>query len=150
MDGTVPRSGASIRRGVALAALAAIAFGVTAPLLKRAGTGLGPFWTAALPYLGAAVVSLPALSRWRAARPRRGDGPWLVVVAVAGAAIAPACPAFGLARTSAVTASLRLNAEAVLTVALAAVARADRPARRGNQGKVGAGGGNRTLTRLAT
>lgn len=121
MSARTPTSGASIRRGVTLAALAAIAFGVTAPLLKRAGAGLGPLSTAALLYLGAAMVSLPALARWRAAGPRRGDGPWLLVVAVAGAAIAPACLAFGLARTSAVTASLLLNAEAMLTVALAAL-----------------------------
>jgi drug/metabolite transporter (DMT)-like permease len=110
-----------IRRGVVLATLAAIAFGATAPLVKRAGAGLGPFATAALLYLGAALISLPALGRWRAAGPRRADAPWLVVVALAGAAAAPALLAWGLARTSAVTASLMLNVEAIASVALAAL-----------------------------
>ena len=44
--------------GVALAAIAAVAFGVTTPVVAWAGRGLGPFATAALLYAGAAVASL--------------------------------------------------------------------------------------------
>ena len=47
-----------IRFGAWLAVLAAVSFGVTAPLVKIAGVGAGPFITAALLYLGAAIVSL--------------------------------------------------------------------------------------------
>jgi len=37
-----------IALGTLLAALAALAFGVTTPFIQRFGTGLGPFTTAAL------------------------------------------------------------------------------------------------------
>jgi drug/metabolite transporter (DMT)-like permease len=92
---------------------------VSAPLLKRSSEGAGAFTTAALLYLGAALVSLPALRRWREAGLRRNDAPWLLVVAASGAVLAPAALAWGLARTTAVTGSLLLNLEAVFTVGLA-------------------------------
>jgi hypothetical protein len=44
--------------GVALAAVAAIAFGVTTPIVTWAGRDLGPFSTAALLYGGASAASL--------------------------------------------------------------------------------------------
>jgi drug/metabolite transporter (DMT)-like permease len=43
--------------GVALAAAAAVAFGLTTPLVARAGAGLGPFTASALLYGGAAILS---------------------------------------------------------------------------------------------
>jgi drug/metabolite transporter (DMT)-like permease len=92
---------------------------VTAPLLKRASEGAGAFATAPLLYVGAALVSLPALRRWREAGLRRSEAPWLLVVAASGAVLAPAALAWGLARTTAVTGSLLLNLEAVFTVGLA-------------------------------
>ena len=45
-------------RGGALALLAAGLFGISTPLVQRAGQGLGPLWTAALLYAGAALVGL--------------------------------------------------------------------------------------------
>jgi drug/metabolite transporter (DMT)-like permease len=108
-----------IKRGTLFALLAAVSFGVTAPLLKRASAGVGPFTTAALLYAGAALISLPAVPRWRSAGLKRPDLPWLLLIAVAGGVVAPVCLAWGLARTSAVTASLLLNIEALFTVALA-------------------------------
>ena len=110
----------SISRGVGLAALAAIAFGVTTPLVAWAGTWVGPFTTAALLYAGAAASS----AVWRVARPSgsrltRADLPRLVGVAVAGAAVAPALLAWGLQRTGATSGALLLNLEAVFTVTLA-------------------------------
>jgi hypothetical protein len=41
--------------GTTLAALAALAFGATTPFIQRFGTGLTPFATASLLYLGAAI-----------------------------------------------------------------------------------------------
>ncbi|MGH7271246.1 MAG: EamA family transporter, partial [Polyangiaceae bacterium] len=51
----------------------------------------------------------------------RADIPRLVGIAILGAAVAPACLAWGLHRTSATSASLLLNFEAVFTVLLARV-----------------------------
>jgi len=47
--------------GTLFAALAAVAFGVTTPFIQRLGVGVGPFTTAALLYLGAAIgaISMP-------------------------------------------------------------------------------------------
>ena len=43
-------------RGGLLALLAAVLFGISTPLVQRAGTGLGPLATAALLYAGAALA----------------------------------------------------------------------------------------------
>src|SRR4051812_31900261 len=43
-------------RGGLLALLAATLFGISTPLVQRAGTGVGAFATAALLYAGAAIV----------------------------------------------------------------------------------------------
>jgi drug/metabolite transporter (DMT)-like permease len=107
------------RRGVLLATASAIAFGVTAPFVQRAGAGAGAFATAALLYGGAALFTVPWLRRRQGAQLTRRDLPRLAFVAVAGAALAPACLAWGLAATSGVTASLLLNTEAVFTFLLA-------------------------------
>jgi drug/metabolite transporter (DMT)-like permease len=118
-----PRS--PIVLGTLLAALAAVAFGVVTPFVQRCGAGLGPFTTAGLLYLGAALGALPA---WRrgdrpAAEPplRAGHLPRLVAVALFGAALAPTLFAFGLQRVAASQASLLLNGEALFTVGLAAL-----------------------------
>jgi len=62
--------------GTALAAVAALAFGITTPFIQRLGAGVGPFTTAVLLYLGAAIgaVSWPAgRSEEREARVRLTD-----------------------------------------------------------------------------
>ena len=41
--------------------LSAVLFGLTTPLLKQAGEGVGPFMTAAWLYLGAATVALTGI-----------------------------------------------------------------------------------------
>jgi drug/metabolite transporter (DMT)-like permease len=105
-------------RGSALALASAIAFGVTTPLVQRFGQHVGPFTTAGLLYAGAAAVS--TLPRAAKEAPLRGtDGARLVAVALLGAVAAPVSLAWGLQRTSGVTASLLLNLEAVFTVMLA-------------------------------
>lgn len=115
----MPRS--SLTTGVILAAVAAVVFGVTTPVVAWAGRGVGALSTAALLYVGAAVIAL-VLLRARTggdASIRRSDAPRLLAVAVAGGAIAPSLLAWGLQRAGATTGALLLNLEAVFTVLLA-------------------------------
>jgi drug/metabolite transporter (DMT)-like permease len=107
-------------RGAGLALAAAALFGVSTPLLQRAGAGLGAFETAALLYAGAAVPG--ALLRQpvqREAALRRADVGRLLLMALFGAGIGPIALAWGLQRTSATSASLMLALEAVFTALLA-------------------------------
>lgn len=104
--------------GGALALGAAITFGVTTPLVQRFGRGLGAFTTAALLYAGSALFAV--VTRRGGESPlRRSDAPRLLVVALMGAVFAPIALAWGLQRTSGVSASLLLNLEALFTVVLA-------------------------------
>lgn len=110
-----------IAAGAGLALLSALSFGLTMPVIERAGRGIGAFSTAALLYSGACLSafvlgrlspSLGAPFRW--AHLRR-----LAVIAFVGAGVAPTLLAWGLQRTGATTGSLLLNLEAVFTVLLA-------------------------------
>ncbi|WP_457418851.1 EamA family transporter [Roseateles sp. P5_E7] len=108
-------------RGGLLALLAALLFGLSTPLVQRAGAGCGPWTTAGLLYAGAALMG--ALSRRpadREARVTRADLPRLLAMALFGAALGPAALAWGLQRSSATGASLLLTLEALLTALLAA------------------------------
>jgi drug/metabolite transporter (DMT)-like permease len=112
---------AAFTRGSALAVLAALSFGVTTPVVARAGHGLGPFSTAALLYLGASGSAF-ALGRVGGATGsplRRHHLVRLLWVAFFGAVLAPSAFAWGLQRSGATTGSLLLNLEAVFTVLLA-------------------------------
>ncbi|MBA3819815.1 MAG: EamA family transporter [Deltaproteobacteria bacterium] len=104
-----------------LAAASAVAFGLTTPAIAWASHDAGPLTTAALLYAGAALAALAMrVGRGAAGAPlRRSDLRRVVVVAVVGAAVAPVCLAWGLARAGATAGSLVLNLEAVLTVVLA-------------------------------
>ena len=109
-------------RGGLLALGAAALFGISTPLVQRAGNGLGPFTTAALLYAGAALMG--ALLRQQAEREvslRRVDLPCLVWMSVFGAALRPAALAWGLQHTSGTSASLMLMLalEALFTAVLA-------------------------------
>ena len=110
-----------IRRGASLALLAALAFGVTTPLIQRLGAGVGAAPTAALLYAGAALASLSVFGRAPSheAAVRPAHWPRLLLVALIGAVFAPLCLTWGLQRTEATSASLLLNFEAVFTVVLA-------------------------------
>jgi drug/metabolite transporter (DMT)-like permease len=115
-------AGSPIARGVALALLAAVSFGVTVPIIQRWGEHVGPFTTAALLYAGACLSA--ALPRGRARRGvplARRDIGRLVLIALCGAAIAPASFAWGLQRTDATAGALLLNLEAPFTVVFARV-----------------------------
>ena len=107
-------------RGGLLALLAATLFGISTPLLQRAGEGVGALTTAALLYAGAALVG--ALSRrpaHREARMVRTDLPRLLTMAGFGAVIGPVALAWGLQRTSGTSASLMLTLEVLFTAVLA-------------------------------
>ena len=109
--------------GTLLAAAAAVVFGVTTPFIQRLGSGVGPFSTAALLYVGAALGSLSWRGRgveFRETRVARRHLPRLLAVAFFGAALAPALFTWGLQRVPATYGSLLLNGEAVFTVLLAA------------------------------
>ncbi|HEY5448384.1 MAG TPA: EamA family transporter [Polyangia bacterium] len=112
-----------IRRGVALAAAAALAFGATVPLLKRASAGVGVFAAGSLLYLGAAAAAglVVAFRRRPGAggAPRAGVLARLIGVALLGAVCAPAFLIAGVKRTDAVTTSLLLTLEAPFTMLLA-------------------------------
>lgn len=109
--------------GTLLALGAAVAFGLTTPVIARAGAGLGPLTTAALLYAGAAAMALTM----RPFSPRSGraiqrsDRNRVLLVALFGAALAPALLAWGVQRAGATATSLALNLEAVFTMLLARV-----------------------------
>jgi drug/metabolite transporter (DMT)-like permease len=107
-------------RGGFLAVLAAALFGISTPLVQRAGEGVGPFTTAALLYAGAALLGAsmrrPA---GREAQVRRGDVPRLLAMAAFGAVLGPVALAWGLQNTSGTSASLMLALEALFTAVLA-------------------------------
>jgi len=113
----------TMKRGVALAGLAALLFGVTAPLLKRASEGVGTFFAGSLVYLGAALAAalMAALRARGGSAPSmpRGSRARIAWVALLGAVIAPALLVAGLRRTDGATASLLLALEAPFTIALA-------------------------------
>lgn len=107
-------------RGGVLALLAAVLFGVSTPLVQRAGAGLGPFTTAALLYAGAAVLG--AFLRkplGKEARLRRSDLRRVALMALFGAVLGPVALAWGLQHTSGASASLMLALEALFTAVLA-------------------------------
>lgn len=107
-------------RGGVLTLVAAILFGVSTPLVQRAGAGLGAFTTAALLYGGAALIG--AVLRQPANREAalgRSDLPRLALMALFGAALGPVALAWGLQHTSGTSASLMLALEALFTAVLA-------------------------------
>lgn len=107
--------------GVLLAAASAVAFGLTTPAIAWASRDAGPLTTAAVLYAGAVLAALAMRLGGRPTQAplRRADLPRIALVALVGAAVAPACLAWGIARAGATAGSLVLNFEAVLTVLLA-------------------------------
>jgi len=118
--------------GVALAVIAAVAFGIAAPVVGWASHGAGPIATACLLYAGAALGAIGArlVGRRAAFTLGRPDARRVVAIALLGAVIAPVLLVWGLHRTGALTASLLLNLEAIFTVVLAAAIHRERIGRR--------------------
>lgn len=110
-----------ITSGVLLAIASAVAFGLTTPVVAWAGADAGPLTIAALLYGGAAAAAfvMRMVRRSVGGALKRSDTVRIVAIAIAGAAIAPTCLAWGLSQAGATAGSLLLNFEAVLTVLLA-------------------------------
>jgi drug/metabolite transporter (DMT)-like permease len=114
-----------IVRGVGLAALAAVLFGATAPLLQSASRGLNALAASAFLYLGAGAFAMTTRISRTGTRTEAtltwSDVPRVLLVAVLGGIAGPAMLVYGLKNTEAVRASLLLTLEAPFTVLLAAV-----------------------------
>src|SRR5919199_4042692 len=108
-----------LQRGVALALLAAVLFGLSAPLAKLLLRGAAPQLLAGLLYLGSGLGLLVVwLTRRRTPREAplaRRDVPWLAGAIAAGGVVGPVLLMAGLVRTPASSASLLLNLEGVFT-----------------------------------
>lgn len=113
-------------KGILLAAAAAALFGMSTPLAKLLEKEIAPVMLASLFYLGFGI-GFALLSALAASRKKQGkvlllsraDLPSLMVVVTAGGIFAPVCLMLGLSYSSATTASLLLNLEAVLTALIA-------------------------------
>jgi drug/metabolite transporter (DMT)-like permease len=109
------------------ALLAALLFGISAPLAKLLLGEVQPVPLAALLYLGSGVGAFLMLLLHRTlnggmtieAHLSRSDLPWLVGAMLAGGVAAPIILLLGLERTPASTASLLLNFESVATTLIA-------------------------------
>jgi drug/metabolite transporter (DMT)-like permease len=116
-----------IRRGAGLAIASAALFGASTPFAKRLlGGGVDPWLLAGLLYLGSGLgLGLWHLAaRVSGAAPaeaplRRGDLPWLALVVLSGGMAGPVLLMVGLAATPASSASLLLNLEGLMTMAIA-------------------------------
>lgn len=114
----------SQRFGALLGLLAAVSFGVSAPLAKLLLAEVPPQLLAGLLYLGAGV----GLALYRLARPAtreapltRADLPPLLGVVALGGVAGPLLLLVGLARVSGTAGALLLNLEGPLTIVLAAL-----------------------------
>ena len=111
---------------IVAALIAALLFGVSTPLAKLLVGDVPPILLAGLLYLGSGLgLWLIRLVRDRGFTPprlRAGEWAWLLGAIAAGGVLAPMLLMYGLTRTSAASASLLLNLEAVFTALLAWIA----------------------------
>jgi drug/metabolite transporter (DMT)-like permease len=132
----------SARRGAIFGLLAAVTFGLSAPLAKLLGARIPPLMLAGLLYAGAAAAlgTVGVLRSFggsaRGGTPRREaplgrrDLPALVAVTVLGGMVGPLLMLFGLARASATAGALLLNLEGPLTALVAVAALGEHLGRR--------------------
>jgi drug/metabolite transporter (DMT)-like permease len=112
----------SQRRGAGVGLLAALLFGLSAPLSKLLLPACGPVALAGLLYLGGgAGLTLVGLLRRRPAEAplQRSDAGLLIGIIVIGGIIGPLLLMLGLQRLTGVVASMLLNLEAPFTMLLA-------------------------------
>lgn len=101
---------------------AALLFGLSTPVAKLLLPGTGPFMVAALLYVGSGLGFLLLarfLPRGHEAPLQRADVPLLAAVTASGGILAPVLLMVGLARLDGTSASLLLNLELPLTIAIA-------------------------------
>ncbi|MCU1458529.1 MAG: hypothetical protein JWL73_2621 [Actinomycetia bacterium] len=108
------------RFGYSIGLVAALLFGLSAPLAKALLEGVRPQMLAGLLYLGAFLAVAPA-QRFRRGRIReaplhRSDLPRLGAVVLSGGVVAPVLLMLGLERTTGLSGSLLLNLEGPLTL----------------------------------
>ncbi len=105
------------------ALIAAALFGASTPLAKMLIGDCPPILLAGLLYLGSGIgLTIARFVRdqgWRPSGLMPGEWPWLLGAILFGGILGPVALMFGLLLTSAATASLLLNLEAVLTALLA-------------------------------
>jgi drug/metabolite transporter (DMT)-like permease len=106
--------------------IAALAFGLSAPLSKRLLDVVPPLFLAGVLYIGAGVFLGLVRRFWRGrpptGRPLTARDRWILAgVVLTGGLLAPPLLLWGLARSSATTTALLLNLEVVFTVLLAGV-----------------------------
>lgn len=113
---------------IATALCSAALFGASTPLARGLVGAIDPLWLAGLLYAGSGLGLSVLLAfrqgglagaSLRVAPFSRADLPTLAAAIAAGGIVAPVLFTFGLARTSGAAASLLLNLETVLTVAIA-------------------------------
>jgi drug/metabolite transporter (DMT)-like permease len=116
----------TLRPGIAPALVAAILFGSSTPLARALVGAIDPAWLAGCLYAGSGLGLSVIFVLRRASRRTQGvapltrrDVPWLTATILSGGIAAPLLFTFGLRDTAGATASLLLNLETVLTVALA-------------------------------
>ena len=107
--------------GSRAALVAAVLFGAATPFSKLLLGPFDPWLLAGVLYLGSGVglAMLRLVTAGRGGRLARSDVPWLIGAIAAGGAVAPVLLMWGLAHTSAASASLLLNAEGLLTAIIA-------------------------------
>ena len=107
--------------GIVFALVSAALFGISAPVAKLLMGEVSPWLLAGLLYLGSGCgLALLRLFRKSQETPlSRADLPWFAAATLAGGVIGPVLLMFGLAQSSAAEASLLLNLESVLTLAIA-------------------------------
>ena len=109
--------------GIIIVLGAALLFGASTPLAKLALASADPVLVAGLLYLGSggglAIARSIRSGKTREAPLSRADLPWLAGAILAGGVAGPALLLLGLMTTSASTASLLLNLEAVATAGIA-------------------------------
>jgi drug/metabolite transporter (DMT)-like permease len=107
--------------GILYALVSAALFGVSAPLAKLLLGEISPWLLAGLLYLGSGIglALVRLVHRSNEAGLSRRDLPWFGAAVLSGGAVGPVLLVFGLAQSSAAEASLLLNLESVLTLAIA-------------------------------
>lgn len=112
-----------MNRSVMYALAAAALFGASTPLAKLLLGEISPWLLAGLLYFGSGIgLGVMRLLRdrgWRSSGLAMQEWPWLLGAILFGGVLGPVALMFGLTSTSASTASLLLNLEAVLTAVLA-------------------------------